>query len=127
VVVRYGFAAEHELAKAVDFYERERAGLGDEFLQEVQRAAGFLVGFPQLGRSVRKNRRVLVLKRFPYLIVYDLEKSGIRIIAVAHQSRRSSFWWGRVEETCLQYGPMPVVALRNWCQAPNRYNASDTA
>jgi hypothetical protein len=41
VVVRYGFAAERELAKAVDFYERERAGLGDEFLQEVRWVADF--------------------------------------------------------------------------------------
>ena len=110
MIVRYGFTAERELAKAADFYERERAGLGDEFFQEVQRAAGFLIEFPQLGRPVSKNRRVLVLKRFSYLLVYDLEQSGIRIIAVAHQNRRSGYWSGRVEETYPQYEPMPAVA-----------------
>ncbi len=61
MVVHCGVAAEHELANAVETYNRERAGLGDVFLREVRRVASFLNDHPQLGRSVRKNRRVLVL------------------------------------------------------------------
>ena len=104
MVVRYGVAAEHELANAVETYDRERAGLGGEFLREVQRVENFLIDHPQLGRPVRKNRRVLILNKFPYRLVYDIDKNGIRIIAIAHQSRRLEYWWGRVEEACLQYG-----------------------
>ena len=110
MIVHYGFTAERELAKAVDFYERERAGLGEEFFQEIQRAAGFLIEFPQLGRPVSKNRRVLVLKEFPYLLVYDLVQSDIRIIVVVHQNRRSGYWSGRVEESTAIYKITRIAA-----------------
>lgn len=110
MIVCYGIAAERELAKAVDFYERERAGLGDEFLQEVQRAASFLIEFPRLGRSVSRNRRVLVLKEFPYLLVYDLDQTGIRIIAVAHQNQRTGYWSERVEEPTATYKITRIAA-----------------
>ena len=111
--MRYGVAAEYELADAVDTYDRERAGLGDEFLREVQRTASFLIDHPQLGRLVRKNRRVLVLNKFPYQLIYDIDKNknSIRIIAVAHQSRRSDYWWGRVEEAHPQYGSLLAFSL----------------
>jgi len=108
--MRYGVAAEHELARAVATYDQERAGLGDEFLNEVQRAVSFLIDHPQLGRSVRKNRRVLVLKKFPYRLVYDIDINGIRIIAVAHQSRRSDYWWNRVEEPTATYKITRIAA-----------------
>lgn len=36
MIVRYGVAAERELADAVAFYEQERAGLGDELFRAVR-------------------------------------------------------------------------------------------
>ncbi len=110
MVVRYGVAAELELADAVEFYNQERNGLGDEFLHEVQRVAGLLIENPRMGRRVRTDRRSVVLKRFPYRLVYTLDDIGILIIAVAHQRQRPGYWGERVEEACPRYVVLPTAA-----------------
>jgi len=35
------------------------------------------------------------MKHFPYSLVYIVSKDEIRILAVAHQSRRPDYWAGR--------------------------------
>jgi len=110
MVVRYSVAAERELANAAEFYNQERDGLGDVFLHEVQRVASFLIDHPRMGQAMRENRRVLLLNRFPYRLIDDIKNNGIRIIAVAHQSRRPDYWWGCVEEPHPRYVLLPAAA-----------------
>jgi toxin ParE1/3/4 len=98
-------AAEKELIDAAAFYDRQRPGLGDRFIDEFERVVTLLIEHPELGVRVGDDRRVIVLNRFPFRLVYVLEDSGIRIIAVAHQKRRPDFWRGRVAE------PRPGYAI----------------
>ena len=79
-------AAEKELIDAAAFYDRQRPGLGDRFIDEFERVIALLLEHPELGVRVGEDRRVIVLNRFPFRLVYALEDSGIRIIAVAHQN-----------------------------------------
>ena len=95
---RYEPAARRELDDAIDFYDQQRIGLGDEFLDEVEHAVALLTENTELGRGLRENHRFFLLYRFPFRLVYALEDSGIRIIAVAHQKRRPDYWRRRVEE-----------------------------
>jgi hypothetical protein len=37
----------------------------------------------------------LYLKRFPYTLVFRVQESFLRVIAIAHQSRRPAYWAGR--------------------------------
>ena len=98
-------AAQKELTEAAAFYDRERPGLGDRFIKEFERVVALLIEHPELDARVGEGRRVAVLNRFPFRLVYALEGSGIRIIAVAHQKRRPDYWRGRVEE------PRPIYAI----------------
>jgi plasmid stabilization system protein ParE len=84
--------AEAELSSAAARYETHRSGLGLEFIVEVERATRALVSYPKIGhRFSRRLRRVLV-RRFPYGLLYRIDADAIRIVAVAHVRRRPGYW-----------------------------------
>ena len=103
-------AARKELKEAAEFYERERPELADRLVNEVQRVIQLLSENPELGFSVGSNRRVIVLNRFPFRLVYAVEESVLRIIAVAHQKRRPDYWRGRAEEPRPMYTTLRQAA-----------------
>ena len=98
-------AAQTELTDAAAFYDRERPGLGDRFIKEFERVIALLNDNPELGSAIGNNRRSIVFDRFPFRLIYSLEDSVIRIIAICHQKRRPDYWRGRVEE------PRPTYAI----------------
>lgn len=90
--VTFHVEAEAELVAAAANYERQRADLGLEFIAEVERATRALVVYPKIGhRFSRRLRRVLV-RRFPYGLLYRVDPDTIRIVAVAHVRRRPGYW-----------------------------------
>jgi len=90
--VTFHAEAEAELVAAAATYEVHRSGLGVEFIAEVERATRALVSYPKIGhRFSRRLRRVLV-RRFPYGLLYRIEGDTVRIAAVVHLRRRPSYW-----------------------------------
>jgi plasmid stabilization system protein ParE len=88
--------AERELIEGGLFYAREgSAQLAQSFISEFERAAVLLAEFPRLGAAWRARIRRFPLRRFPYSIVYYLRESEVRVLSVAHQSRKPGFWKGR--------------------------------
>lgn len=108
--VRFGPAAQRELDAASDFYAAQRPGLGHEFLDEVHRHVILLKEYPRLGRHLFSDRRMLMLNRFPYRLVYVPEDQLIRIIAIAHASQRPFYWRHRVEEPRPAYAVLSISA-----------------
>lgn len=88
--------AEEELAEAIAFYkEQASTSVAKAFLSEFIRAARLVAENPGLGTPTSRGRRLLPLHRFPYSLVYRAEDDGVRIGAVAHQSRRPGYWRAR--------------------------------
>ncbi|MBI3901714.1 MAG: type II toxin-antitoxin system RelE/ParE family toxin [Nitrosomonadales bacterium] len=87
--------ARRELDEAGDWYEKERAGLGMEFLAEIQnltqRIANTPEQFPALYRDVRKA----VARRFPYCIYFRERNQRIVVLAVFHSARNPAVWQQR--------------------------------
>jgi plasmid stabilization system protein ParE len=85
--------AESDLREAADYY-RERAGtaLAQALLAEFERAAHLLIEHPLLGALWFHGKRRLVLKHFPYSLIYSVSTNEVRILAVAHHSRRAGYW-----------------------------------
>jgi plasmid stabilization system protein ParE len=85
--------ATQELIEARDWYNRQRPGMGEKFLDEVERITDLLREHPYLGPAVSPlSRSVRMKERFPYRIVYQVLSDHIRIIAVAHSRRRAMYW-----------------------------------
>jgi len=76
--------AEADLAAARDWYERQRAGLGYEFLDEVARALNELAQAPERPRLYYRNFRRVLLRRFPYKVFYQVIGGRVVIFRVLH-------------------------------------------
>jgi plasmid stabilization system protein ParE len=89
----------HQLAVAeidheVDYYESRGAGLGGELEDEIDAALETILQFPYAAPrwKHRQDRRVAVLDRFPFTLVYQISGEEIVILALAHTSRRPGYW-----------------------------------
>lgn len=84
-------------AEEAAYWYRAQGGneASESFSQEVARIARLAGAHPELGSPGRHRTRRLYLKRFPYTLIYRLQSDSVRIIAVAHQSRRPGYWAGR--------------------------------
>ena len=84
--------AEDELAESAVFYESRVRGLGKTFSSEVQRTINLVRNYPELGSSLGSKARRVLVRRFPYNVIYRHESGQIFILAVAHQRRRPGYW-----------------------------------
>jgi plasmid stabilization system protein ParE len=85
-----------DFGEAIDWYLHELAfDAAADFADEFDHALVLLVAFPELGISGQYETRALTLPKFPYSLIYRVVPGHIRIIAVAHHSRRPGFWSGR--------------------------------
>ena len=87
--------AETEINEAADFYDLESQGLGNVFIDEIQRAIQRIVEFPAAAPLVRGRVRKRIVTKFPYSLVYAAREDEVRILAVAHHKRRPFYWRGR--------------------------------
>jgi len=96
-VKRVEFIAEarEEFLAEVSFYEAAQKGLGAKFSSAVEKATALAVAFPNVGSPAAEGTRRVVVKGFPFLIVYKRSATGILVFAVAHQSRRPNYWRSR--------------------------------
>ena len=85
--------AQADANAAVDWYIGEGAFIAaDDFADELDQALDLLSRFSELGKADARNTRTLPLHSFPYSLIYRLQVDVIRIIAVAHHSRRPGYW-----------------------------------
>ena len=84
--------AKNELDDAVTFYETELAGLGRLFKEEIKSSVSRIKEHPEAWSIEKGDVRKALLHRFPYKILYSIEKDHIVILAVAHQHRKPNYW-----------------------------------
>jgi len=87
--------AREELLAAVDYYDSASPGLGEEFLADVEDAVSRIRSFPGHGSPSMGGTRRVILRRFPFDVVYLEDEGGGVIIAVAHQRRSPRYWENR--------------------------------
>jgi plasmid stabilization system protein ParE len=87
--------AEEEFNAAIDFYEEQASGLGASFVAEVEHALETLLSTPQIGAPFDGDTRRILLRRFPFDVVYVVEPTEIIVVAIAHQRRKPGYWTDR--------------------------------
>ena len=93
--VRFLALAQKELDDAVAWYNRQASGLGLEFLDELDRAVRRAVTFPMSCPEIEPGIRRCLLARFPYGLIYGVNRGAIVVIAVAHLHREPRYWIDR--------------------------------
>jgi plasmid stabilization system protein ParE len=90
--------AEADVTDAAAWYEsqRERAGLGREFLQEFRAATEKLRRDPLLFQAVFAPIRRILLRRFPFAVFYEVVGREVVVLTCAHTSRDPEFVQQRI-------------------------------
>ena len=87
-----------DLREAEMWYERQRPGLGADFLRTVRKAMSRLPDNP-FRHSVRDTRfqvRWSYAKPFPYRIVYRVIQNTVVVYTVLHSARHEGHWQKRL-------------------------------
>ena len=96
LIVIFNEFAKYEFEDAIGFYELEYSGLGERFKEEIRRAVGRVVEYPEAWPVKRKNIREYLVHKFPYKILYSIEYDHIYVIALAHRHRKPNYWIDRI-------------------------------
>jgi len=92
--------AENDVLEAANWYNSQRPGLGDEFVEEILAVFDALEVNPLLHcrRHPTKNIRWRYPERFPYRVIYEVaeEENLVVIAAVIHAARHDRVWRRRI-------------------------------
>lgn len=102
LVARFESEASDELEHAALWYQRQRSGLGLAFLDAVDRAVAMIQRWPDAAPLATDLPKELIVRRapvetFPYRVVYLTTPDAIRVLAIAHESRRPNYWMDRLQ------------------------------
>jgi len=73
--------------EAYNWYEKQRIGLGGLFLAELDNCYDRLEVHPDSYQKTENNFRQIIVRTFPYVIVFEILKDDVVIYAVFHTSR----------------------------------------
>ena len=90
-------AAQIEFDEAADWYGAEDPNLKIQFVEEINSTLSLVQHLPSSfpithGTSVRRA----VVRKFPYLILFNVQKERILVYSIFHTSRNPIVWKGRV-------------------------------
>jgi plasmid stabilization system protein ParE len=94
--IRFLAAARRELLAEITYYNESGRGLGAKFAGAFEKALTIAAQFPKAGSQGPAATRKVMVKGFPFSVVYLEEAPGIVVVAVAHHARRPGYWIGRL-------------------------------
>jgi plasmid stabilization system protein ParE len=84
--------AKADIRRAAKWYERQREGLGRDFVAEVDAALALIEANPEQYEIVHREIRHAILRRFPYGVFYRIRTTKISVFAVMHLKRDDIPW-----------------------------------
>ena len=84
--------AADEAEAATRWYRERNEVAAARFRRELDSAVDRISEHPEAGAPYHHNSRRILLRRFPFFVVYRLRQTRIDVVAVAHARRRPSYW-----------------------------------
>ena len=84
--------AEKDIEESYRWYNQEREGLGDIFLDQLERNLEFIEMNPEQYQTRYKEVRMAKINRFPICLHYTIEGNTVFIHAVLSTSRDPQIW-----------------------------------
>lgn len=78
--------------RAVDWYERERSGLGIAFSKKLNEIVDQIAEMPTSFAHIDQTTRVAMIQPFPYGIYFRIENEELILMAVWHLHRKPGIW-----------------------------------
>jgi plasmid stabilization system protein ParE len=88
--------AEQDIDDAYGWYECQRAGLGEEFLNCVDACMQAICRMPEMQEKISKDYRRGLVRRFPYAIFYEYLDGIVMVYCVFHTARDPKKWRQRL-------------------------------
>ena len=89
-VVRAAAAA--DIQRAYEWYERQRGGLGEEFLAEVRASMDAVLSIPGAFPILHRETRRALVHRFPYGLFFRVANDVVVFVACYHTRRAPASW-----------------------------------
>ena len=89
--------ARKELLDEIRYYRSAQEGLGVRFERAVTEAVRRAVANPEHGAPRSKRTQRMLVKGFPFSVIYRTADETVLIVAVADSRRRPEYWAGRIE------------------------------
>jgi plasmid stabilization system protein ParE len=93
--IQFHQGAAQELRAAARYYELQVVGLGVAFIAEVERTVALMLENPAIGATTWQHYRRMVVRRFPFTVIYRPREDTLFVVAVAHHHRQPNYWKGR--------------------------------
>ncbi len=90
--IAFRYRVRNDLRAAVDWYEDQRPGLGDDFIASVQSTFKSIELHPELFASVHGEVRRAIVSRFPFAVFYLIEPARTVVLRVLHTARNPELW-----------------------------------
>ncbi len=87
-----------EYEEAFAWYFSRSPGIATRFEHEVERALRLIIEAPVRWPACDEVHRKVLLRRFPYLVIYREHQGRLWVVAVAHGHRRPRYWENRAVE-----------------------------
>ncbi len=87
--------AELDIQDGFEWYEQHSSGLGSEFVRAIDSSFALIGRNPMACPIVYRQVRRLLIRRFPYGVMYVVEEDAITIIACFHVKRDPKQWQDR--------------------------------
>ena len=89
--------ARFELIESALFYEARQTNLGSKFLIAVEACQRVVQEQPAIGSPFDTGTRRLMVKGFPFQLIYKNYDNVIFVVAVAHCGRKPGYWKRRLQ------------------------------
>ena len=76
-----------DVRNAYSWYERERSGLGEEFVLALEDGIDRIREYPFANPPVHRDARRYLVTRFPYCLYYRVVGDGLIVVALLHAAR----------------------------------------
>jgi plasmid stabilization system protein ParE len=88
--------AEAELLHEIEYYSKAREGAGIRFQAAVEYSLDRALRHPMSGAPCHQGTRSLLVKGFPFSIVYRPSDGGLLVVAIAAHRRQPGYWLSRL-------------------------------
>jgi plasmid stabilization system protein ParE len=88
--------AKAEVLEAKAWYEAHVPGLGFEFARALEASVQSAVRMPLAHPTLEGSCRRVLMRRFPFSVIYLPGEESILVVAVFHHHREPGSWLGRV-------------------------------